>query len=34
MQGRVRIDDELEEAKAAGQKALDSLYEALRQIGL
>ena len=32
MQGRVRIDDELEEAKVAGQKALDSLYEALRQI--
>lgn len=32
MQGRVRIDDELEEAKLAGQKALDSLYEALRQI--
>lgn len=32
MQGRVRIDDELEEAKLAGQKALDSLYAALRQI--
>ena len=32
MQGRVRIDDELEEARVAGQKALDSLYEALRQI--
>ena len=32
MQGRVRIDDELEEAKQAGQKALDSLYAALRQI--
>ena len=29
MQGRVRIDDELEEAKVTGQKALDSLYEAL-----
>ena len=32
MQGRVNISDELDEAKQAGQKALDSLYEALRHI--